>query len=185
MNKISNQLIKIAQLINDKYFDPQLNYNWEKYKSKSGDIRHLYPNENNMLNKYKSDKLFQDAYKNGFLFFNENGKLEKVHSKETFEHKLEPQKIDANDVLVIGNFNDCYPISQKIFQERYEHIKGSEYLKKSNVIVQAIKNPYDYDIIVKNNHGDLNCKIGDYITKSNNSYAVVDSEIFEKTYQKI
>lgn len=183
--KASNQLFKIAQLINKQYFDPSLNYDWKQYRPKKKDIRHLYPNENNMLNKYKSDKVFQDAYKSGFLFFDKNGKLEKIHSKETFQSKLQPQKCNSDEVLVIGKFNDCYPISKQVFNDRYIHIKGSEYQKKTNIIVQAIENPYDRDILVKNQHGDLNCKVGDYITKNGNSYAVVDRKIFEETYQEI
>lgn len=185
--KASDQLLAIAKVLNEEnvhYFNEQLNYDWKKYKS-IGDIRNLYPIESNMLNIYKEDEVFQNAYKNGFLIFDQKGKLIAIHSKETFEHNLQPQKCNQDEILVIGRFNDCYPISKEIFQQRYIHIEGSKYQKKSNIVIYAIQNPYDYEILVKNQHGDLKCKIGDYITKNNNSYAVVDKQIFEETYSEV
>lgn len=181
--KASKQLFKIAEIIKKLYFNPLLEYNWKKYKS-IGDIRNVYPIEKDMLNKYRDNEVFQNAYEKGFLFFDKNGKLEKIHSKETFEKDIQPEKCSQDDVLVIGRFNDCYPISRETFNERYKHLEGTQYLKKSNIIIEAIKNPYDYEIIVQNEHGDLHCNVGDYIIKNGNSYAVVNKEIFQKTYQE-
>lgn len=182
--KISKQLIKISTILKNskEYFDEDETYNWKKYKSVSNDVRNIYKIQNNMINKWKNDKKFQDAYNAGYLFFDQNEKLCAIHSKETFG-KLQPQKCKDGDYLVIGSFNDCYPINEQTFKERYDHINGSQYLKKSNIIIQAIQNPFNYQIIVKNQKGDLNCKINDYIVKNQNGYSVIDQKIFNATYQ--
>jgi hypothetical protein len=66
-----------------------------------------------MLKDYSDDKVFQNALKNGYLIF-ENDVLKAVHSKETIG-KLAPEKVNKNDVLIIGKFNDCYPCPKSVF----------------------------------------------------------------------
>lgn len=183
MKKISQQLYNLATKLM-KTFDPKdvAQFQWKKYKSVKGDFRNVYFLSNTMINDYSDDQIFQNALNNGYLIF-ENGVLKAVHSKETIG-KLAPEKVNENDVLIIGKFNDCYPCPKSVFQQKYKHVEGSLYEKLSNIIVEAYQNN-GYNMIVKSNHGQQMCKSQDYIIKSDNDYNVVDKQIFEKTYKQL
>lgn len=186
--RIAKALIKLAKTLiaeqDTPVFDTTKNYDWEEYKS-VGDIRHLYPIENGMEDKYANDKFFKNACEKGYLIFDDNGKLIQIHSKETIG-RGEPQTCGSEDyALIIGaGGDDCYPIPKKVFEEKYIHKDGSEYYKIAGQVVQAIVNPQNKQIIIKHRTGDLYCKPDDYIIKRGDNYAVVDKDIFEKTYVK-
>lgn len=183
MKKISEQLFEVATMLMQTFNPNKIEESqWKKYKSKQNDFRNIYFISNTMLKDYSDDQIFQNALNNGYLIF-ENGVLKSVHSKETIG-KLAPEKVNGNDVLIIGKFNDCYPCPKSVFQQKYKHVEGSLYEKLSNIIVEAYQNN-GYNMIVESNHGQQMCKSQDYIVKSDNDYNVVDKQIFEKTYKQL
>ena len=183
MKKISEQLFEVATMLMQTFNPNKVEESqWKKYKSKQNDFRNVYFISDTMLEDYSDDKVFQNALKNGYLIFEDN-KLIGVHSLETID-KLEPEKINKDDVLIIGKFNDCYPCPKNVFENKYKHVDGSRYMKLANIVIEAYQNNND-NIIVESNHGQQICKSGDYIIRSDNDYNVVDKFVFEETYKNI